>query len=219
MEILDNVVEFLKVEFLKNEKLKSLVSSGRDGRFRSEEVIEESVKLLKNKLTHFPNCENYSVEYPTKKDDGSFNPREWYSVKINDLYISIKTSFLKSADNVNSKKGFYYALTGQIPESDKWNEFHKSLFENLGKDKEKDFYFIIIDKSDANNIFWTSFKRLRKVHPNGNNLPFQVNWRENLKLIERTHEEAVDFLLYYYEKSLIKSTVPFASFVTYKEKS
>jgi hypothetical protein len=46
---------------------------------------------------------------------------------------------------------------------------------------KKDYYFIVLNKNNKNNIIINSVKGLSILTPNINNLPFQINWSKNKK--------------------------------------
>lgn len=147
--------------------------------------------------------------------------RDWYDLCFlnEDLSIfipvNIKISGMKGSDNVSSKKGLYYAITGDIPydkefENDdenslhgnKWNEYWNKLKLNVDKRTNKDYYFLILNKNDNQDVFFTSLKTLKEVCFNGSNLPFQCNWSKNKERIYRSHNESKDFLLSSFLSSL-----------------
>jgi hypothetical protein len=95
--------------------------------------------------------------------------------------INIKITTTQTNDNINSKEGIYYSLTGKIyNKSNNWKTFLDSLKENLSEEEPNvDYYFLIINKKDTKDIFFNSLRRIKKFIPNGNNPPFQVKWSEN----------------------------------------
>jgi len=44
---------------------------------------------------------------------------------------------------------------------------------------KKDYYFIVLNKTDSSDIIVNSVKGLTKLTSNNNNLPFQVSWNKN----------------------------------------
>ena len=113
-------------------------------------------------------------------------------IKLYNRPVNIKVTSLKGRDNVSSNEGLVYALTGKTCASN-WPSIGKTLLSS-DIDKEADYYFLVVNKEDPTDVFWTSFKYLKKGYPNGSNLPFQVKWSENRERVERTYEEAWDFL-------------------------
>jgi hypothetical protein len=136
--------------------------------------------------------------------------RHWYDIKIDEYYINIKVSTMESADNISSKIGLAYALTGKIDVSTKWDTFHEVVAETFHLNHSRnrgsgcDYYFLIIDKNDIEKSFWTSLKRIETLKPNGNNLPFQCVWNKNRHFSSRSDYEAEEYLLRQYLASLRK---------------
>ena len=164
------------VEFLKESPI-ALSRQSQDGRINSAFNEDEIFKCLES---------NFAINRP--------NIRDWYdfSFEENNIFypVNIKVSTTKTTDNLNCKLGIYYALTGDCPPFNNginWEEYSKKLAQNL-KSNEKDYYFLIINKDNPNDVFATSLKRLKHIVPNGNNLPFQVRWNDN-----RETEQQNDF--------------------------
>jgi len=117
------------------------------------------------------------------------------------LPINLKVSSLRGNDNVASKAGLYYALTGVRPENAdiaNWEAFFLNLAANLKREGAKsDYYFLVVEKSKegVGRVFWTSLLQLCDVRPNGSNPPFQANWRVNIDRSGRSRSAAVDYLL------------------------
>ena len=178
------------VDFLRTQNL-ALSRDSLDGRINSVFNEDEIFKLLEA---------NFDIKRPKKRDWFDF------SFKENDIFypVNIKFSTTKTRDNLNCKLGIYYALTGKEPDFDneiKWADFFIALKDNI-QENSKDYYFLIINKNNPNDIFATSLKRLKDIKPEGNNLPFQAKWDANREIITRDFEGAKDFLLGTFEKSL-----------------
>jgi hypothetical protein len=156
-----------------------------DGRLDSAINEGEILKLIR---------EQFSVKLPQIRD--------WYDFAIEgrDYFypINIKITMSGGTDNLNCKLGIYYALTGLMPcfsNEIKWLPYFEQLKDNIGARKDKDYYFIVINKQQTRDVFASSLKGLAKLIPNGNNLPFQCNWNKNREHIERDFEQASAFLL------------------------
>lgn len=128
--------------------------------------------------------------------------RAWYDFAIEDksnfIPVNIKVTDTTHADNLNCKLGLYYALTGRKPSFQNeigWLRFFEELHKNFGYDKTHDYYFLIVNKTDNNDIFCTTLKSLKTLQPNGNNLPFQSRWKDNRHIQSRSFEAAADMLL------------------------
>jgi hypothetical protein len=163
-----------------------------DGRINASLNEQEVIKLIKRK---FP------ITLPRDRD--------WYDFAIEDggsFYpVNIKVTKTTSADNLSCKLGIYYALTGLLPDFKNeitWENYFKKLKENIGHKKNRDYYFLILNKSDTTDVFVTTLRSLNTLQPNGNNLPFQCKWDINRDMKRRTFEEARDFLLDTFWKSV-----------------
>ncbi|MGX2982524.1 restriction endonuclease [Helicobacter sp. 23-1045] len=183
--LLNEMVDFLRAQNL------HLSKSSRDGRINSAFNEDEIFKLLEA---------NFDINRP--------NMRDWvdFSFEENGQFypVNIKVSTTHTTDNLNCKLGIYYALTGQIPPFSNgvdWESYFRTLRENLTPNP-KDYYFLIVNKEDCNDIFAASLKSLKHIIPNGNNLPFQAKWDANREIITRDFDSAKDFLLGTFEKSL-----------------
>ncbi len=103
--------------------------------------------------------------------------REWwdFSFEENDIFypVNLKTTTTKTAGNLNCK---------------------------LGKNTDRDYYFLIINKNDPKDIFINSLKGIQTLQPN--NLPFQCKWDNNRKIIQRDFDESKNFILSALAKSV-----------------
>jgi len=57
--------------------------------------------------------------------------------------------------------------------------FNKIKNKEYNKNNKKDYYFIVINKNNYNDIIVNSLKGLTILSPNINNLPFQICWNKN----------------------------------------
>lgn len=120
--------------------------------------------------------------------------RMWYDILAVDymygwIPINIKTTTTITSDNTGNLAMCVYAYTNEILDihRDKSYENGKMsdiLFDKL-KNKEyninnkKDYYFIVLNKTNTGDIIINSVKGLTLLTPNVNNLPFQVCWNKN----------------------------------------
>ena len=195
------------VEFLKEQNL-HLSTRSRDGRINSAFNEDEVFSLLE---------QNFAINRPNMRDwvDFSFIQNEVF------IPVNIKVSTTKTADNLNCKLGIYYALTGQIPPFNNtvsWENYFKTLSENL-KANNADYYFLIINKDNPNDVFATSLKGLESIKPNGNNLLFQAIWNDNRNFTQRNFTQTKDFILNTFKESLKLRADAYFSFRKYFEKS
>ncbi|RVY42210.1 restriction endonuclease [Helicobacter pylori] len=171
----------------------------QDGRLNSSVNEEEILNTIK----HFP------IQLP--------KAREWwdFSFEENDIFypVNIKTTTTKTADNLNCKLGIYYALCGLVPEFNNeiaWEKYFQKLHEDLGKNTDRDYYFLIINKNDPKDIFINSLKGIQTLQPN--NLPFQCKWDNNREIVQRNFTESKNFIL-----SALAKSVKLRVYLAFKE--
>ncbi|PDX10776.1 restriction endonuclease [Helicobacter pylori] len=162
----------------------------QDGRLNSSVNEEEILNTIKD---YFP------IQLP--------KAREWwdFSFKKNDIFylVNIKTTTTKTADNLNCKLGIYYALCGLVPEFNNeiaWEKYFQKLHKDLGKNTDRDYYFLIINKNDPKDVFINSLKGIQTLQPN--NLPFQCKWDNNREIVQRNFIESKNFILSALAKSV-----------------
>ncbi|MDO7253400.1 restriction endonuclease [Helicobacter cappadocius] len=192
------------VEYLKSLNL-NLSEQSRDGRINSAFNEDELLNIIKIK---FP-----EIQYPKKRDwkDFCFEEDGQY------IPVNIKITKTDTTDNLNCKVGIYYALTGRIPSFDNqidWGNYLRNLREDITPNNQ-DYYFLIVNKNNPKDIYIASLKTINKIVPNGNNLPFQAKWDENKYAINRTFEEARDYLLKTMGKSFRLRSRVYDQFVEY----
>ncbi len=181
---LNEIAEFLKTNPY------NLSQPLQDGRLNSSVNEEEILNTIKD---YFP------IQLP--------KAREWwdFSFKKNDIFypVNIKTTTTKTADNLNGKLGIYYALCGLLPTFNNeiaWEKYFQKLHKDLGKNTNRDYYFLIINKNDPKDIFINSLKGIQTLQPN--NLPFQCKWDNNRKIVQRNFTESKNFILSALAKSV-----------------
>ncbi len=130
--------------------------------------------------------------------------REWYDIRVNSYYCDIKISNCQGNDNTNAKHAIYYFLTGKTGASPHQKPFFKSLKENTVSDKNRNFFYIIINKNNKETNI-VSLKNISGLKPNPKNQPFQCNWSEAIKNPkDRNWEEAKTYLLGIWAKSILR---------------
>ncbi len=181
---LNEIAEFLKTNPY------NLSQPLQDGRLNSSVNEEEILNTIKD---YFP------IQLP--------KAREWwdFSFEENDIFypVNIKTTTTKTADNLNGKLGIYYALCGLVPEFNNeiaWEKYFQKLHKDLGKNTNKDYYFLIINKNDPKDVFINSLKGIQTLQPN--NLPFQCKWDNNREIVQRNFTESKNFILSALAKSV-----------------
>ncbi len=191
---LNKIAEFLKTNPY------NLSQPLQDGRLNSSVNEEEILNTIKD---YFP------IQLP--------KAREWwdFSFEENDIFypVNIKTTTTKTADNLNGKLGIYYALCGLLPEFNNeiaWEKYFQKLHKDLGKNTNRDYYFLIINKNDPKDIFINSLKGIQTLQPN--NLPFQCKWDNNREIIQRDFDGSKNFIL-----SALAKSVKLRVYLAFKE--
>ncbi len=183
---LNEIAEFLKTNPY------NLSQPLQDGRLNPSVNEEEILNTIKH---------SFRIQLP--------KVREWwdFSFKENDIFypVNIKTTTTKTADNLNCKSGIYYALCGLLPTFNNeiaWEKYFQKLHKDLGKNTDRDYYFLIINKNDPKDIFINSLKGIQTLQPNGNNLPFQCKWDNNREIIQRDFDGSKNSILSALAKSV-----------------
>jgi hypothetical protein len=83
------------------------------------------------------------------------------------------------------------------------------------RDTNKDYYFLIINKNDTNDVFINSLKQVSTLQANGNNLPFQIKWCDNKVMIAKSFDESKKLLLETLGKSIKLRADAYISFKKY----
>ena len=154
-------------------------SQNEDGRINSCLDEYEIIKLLIEKFGN-------KIKKP--------QIRMWYDILIFDymygwIPINIKTTTTMTSDNTGNLAMCVYAYTDEILDIHRSKSYENGimgeiLFNKL-KNKQyninnkKDYYFIVLNKTNANDIIINSIKGLTILTSNINNLPFQINWSKN----------------------------------------
>lgn len=185
--ILVEVVEFL------NSIAITVSEKHGDGRVNSIDDEDTIIDLL---------IEKYGVENIEKPKE-----RNWWDVKVFGYPLNIKSSkYGSAADNFSSKAAILYALTNLDEDKvnvSSWKKFQDALKNYSSEDNNRDYYIFSLNKV-TNEVHLTSLKSLNKLTPNGNNLPFQIKWKDNTNPVQRTHRQAYDFLVGCYKESVLK---------------
>lgn len=152
-EIYTNDYDLVLTKLIKELKKQNinLTNYNGDRRINSiineDEVIEVLLKIYKN-IPIFKEMKLTLEKQP--------KPRYWYDIIIknddNDFYcpINIKVSDFSnsSADNISSKEGLYFSLTGDVNEKcpNTWEKYFELLSKNI-KENDTDYFFIVVDKN------------------------------------------------------------------------
>ncbi|GAA7008193.1 hypothetical protein AOH414_13660 [Helicobacter pylori] len=172
----------------------------QDGRLNSSVNEEEILNAIK----HF-----FPIQLP--------KAREWwdFSFEENDIFYPVNITTTKTADNLNCKLGIYYALCGLLPTFNNeiaWEKYFQKLHKDLGKNTNRDYYFLIINKNDPKDIFINSLKGIQTLQPNGNNLPFQCKWDNNREIIQRDFDGSKNSIL-----SALAESIKLRVYLAFKE--
>lgn len=192
-----------------------LVLDGADGREdsqKSERRITQTLALqfeadqyfADNGLTFKPSPARYWYDFLVEGED-----RFW-------LPVNVKISGFGGSDNLASKEGLFYAMTGVDPKKvpnptrptqiwgiNAWEPYCDAMAHYFGTNKDADYYFLVINKTEVGHVFWTSLRHMAALDPNGNNLPYQAHWARNTQRIERTWEESAEFLMGVFRQALV----------------
>ena len=171
--IMYKIKKYLKLQSFK------FSNQNEDGRINSCIDEDEIIKLL---------IENFKENIKKPKI------RMWYDILAFDyiygwIPVNIKTTTTLTSDNTGNLAMCVYAYTNEILNihNDKSYEngkmsnilFNKLKIKEYNNNHKKDYYFVVLNKTDVNDIIINSVKGLSILTPNINNLPFQVNWRKN----------------------------------------
>ena len=154
-------------------------TQNEDGRINSCIDEDEIIKLLIGKFGE-------KIKKP--------KIRMWYDILAFDymygwIPINIKTTTTVTSDNTGNLAMCVHAYTNEILDIHRDKSYGNGkmsyiLFDKLknkryNTNNKKDYYFIVLNKTDASDIIVNSIKGLTLLTPNINNLPFQVNWSKN----------------------------------------
>ena len=191
------VILYIFQNYLKN-KIVKLHNKLKDGRINSVLDEDEIIDLLEEKYKDY-------IKRPKE--------RIWFDIIIKDYYygwipVNIKTSKCSTSDNTGNLAMCVYSYTNEklelnLDKTYNNGEMSKILIEKLknkeyNKENKKDYYFIVINKNNTQEIIINSVKGLLYLTPNINNLPFQVRWDKNkifeYKKISKSVKQFVDCL-------------------------
>lgn len=170
------LIMYMIQKYLKSQSFQ-FSSENEDGRVNScideEEVIRILIDRFGKKIKK-PKC------------------RMWYDILAYDhmygwIPINIKTTSTLTSDNTGNLAMCVYAYTDErldIHRDHNNGKMSVMLYDKI-KNKEyntnnkKDYYFLVLNKTNANDVIVNSVKGLTILTPNVNNLPFQVKWNNN----------------------------------------
>ena len=185
------LILYIFQNFLKNKFIK-LIDKSKDGRINSVLDEDKIINLLE---------QNYSKYIKIPKE------RNWFDIIIKDYYygwipVNIKTTKCSTSDNTGNMAMCVYAYTNlklelNLDKTFNNGEMSKIIIKKFkekeyNKENKKDYYFIVINKNDTQEIIVNSVKGLSILTPNINNLPFQVRWEKNKKFEYKKIEYSVN---------------------------
>ena len=191
-----------------------------DGRVGSIKDEEDCINLLKQSDDFIVLDENDKI---VKDKICIIVPkiREWYDIEVlynnRHYYINIKSSTLKTYDNVGCVAVLMFGLFGKrkiLSNKTKSEQYAELFFEYNKHDKNGyddvsniDYYFLVINKNKSNGCFITSLNHMNKksIQSNGSNLPFQCNWGRNSSKILLDKSKICDMIIRTVFESLVKS--------------
>jgi hypothetical protein len=154
-------------------------TQNEDGRINSCIDEDEVIKLLIKKFGE-------KIKKP--------KIRMWYDILAFDymygwIPINIKTTTTLTSDNTGNLAMCVYAYTneeldihnGKSYKNGKMSDILLNKLENkkYNTNNKKDYYFIVLNKTNISDIIVNSVKGLTILTSNINNLPFQVCWKKN----------------------------------------
>ena len=114
---------------------------------------------------------------------------------------------LFALSKLNINKDEQESLNQDLPEEEvtctSWKSFQNKLQMNSSQVNPRDYYIIVLDKT-TKKVHLQSLKSLQKLTSNGNNLPFQIKWKDNIHPVERNYLQSYDFLIQCYKDSVRK---------------
>jgi len=176
-------------------RLSNAAGDGRNNSSKDEAKVSQALQLYAQANERFR-------KFGLRVELGQ--ARHWYDFLIVSeqsgvwLPVNVKITSMAGQDNISSKEGLYYALTGVMPQAKDirtWPLFCESLAANLDLTSDADYYFFVVSKLEVGHVFWTSLKQLQSVVPNGNNPPFQANWARNQVRAKRAAKASALMLL------------------------
>ena len=144
--------------------------------------------------------------------------RDWYDIRViynkKNYYINIKSSSLKTPDNVGCIDAIIFGLFGKFfkdKNKDKkyaklFHEYNNCCDNGFDSIEEFDYYFLVINKNDKGRCFITSLCHMNNnsIQSNGSNLPFQCKWLNNSNKKSKK-EDVCNLIMEVIFNSLIKS--------------
>lgn len=170
-------------------------SSTDDGRINSCIDEDKLITILTNKFGD------------TIKKPGI---RMWYDILAYDnsygwIPINIKSTTTFTSDNTGNLAMCVHAYTnvslnvhqGKSYDNGKMSQVLMNALKNkqFNTNDKKDYYFLVLNKNNPNDIIINSVKGLTTLTPNSNNLPFQVCWNKNRTFNYKPIQDNIDIFI------------------------
>lgn len=139
--------------------------------------------------------------------------RMWYDILVFDFIygwipINIKTTTTLTNDNTGNLAMCVYSYTNELLDLNKSYEngkmsailIHKLKHKQYNINAKKDYYFLVLNKNNANDIIVNSVKGLILLSPNINNLPFQICWNKNRNFKYENINKKINLFIYCLQK-------------------
>ena len=175
------------------------LSSHEDGRVASIIDEQDLKEIIKEK------CEENNLEFQ------NMPPRAWCDFKINGTPFNLKEGTGKSADNLSSKKGLVYALTGkEIKDTSSHEEAIQTILKEGFNDSD---YGIIFYNKNTHTFKVSSLKNIDTdlLVSNGSNLPFQIKLGKLDDILDHSSNNQNIELLKKYLESIKKHNIDFST--------
>jgi hypothetical protein len=185
----------LSIKCILKKETFNICKENEDGRINSCTDEIEIIKILEDKMPG-------RIIRPGK--------RMWYDILVYDyqydwLPVNIKSTRTSTSDNTGNLAMCVWAYTDEKLDLRKKNTYKngdmsKILIDKLKKKKynynnTKDYYFVVVNKVNPNDIIVNSIKGLTILSSNNNNLPFQVCWNKNRKFTYKNIIKNIEMLL------------------------
>jgi hypothetical protein len=161
----------------------NFVFSVHTGDGRTNSTLDEP-EIIKSLVEKFGD----RIQVPKERHFCDFLAKDYiYGI----LPINIKTTTTLTSDNTGNMAMCVHAYTDYELDLDPKKEyvsgkmseilFNKIKEKKYNKNNKKDYYFVVLNKTDNKDIIVNSVKGLSLLTANINNLPFQICWNKNRK--------------------------------------
>lgn len=204
------LIMYVIQKYLKVQEL-TFSTQNEDGRINSCDDEEIVIKLL---------IQNFGQRI--KKP----NIRMWYDILVYDyrygwIPINIKSTKIATSDNTGNLAMCVYAYTNHkldIHRNKSYQNgemsvilFNKLKMKEYNKNNKRDYYFVVLNKTNTNDVIVNSVKGLKKLTSNINNLPFQVCWDKNRAFEHKNINKKIKQFLDCLQKPKVSWTETFMS--------